>query len=189
MLEYFITSKTKRKLLKLFVLHPEKRFYVREIEKLVQEPITAVRRELGYLEKAGFVRSCKEGNLKYFEVNRGFPFYLELKKIVYATIGLGDYLKDKLHEFDSINFAFIYGSVAKDEEGRQSDIDLLAVGAIDERSFHKTISNIEKEIGREINYTLMTRQEFDERIKKSEPFLKRILEEQKILIKGTLNVD
>ncbi len=79
--------------------------------------------------------------------------------------------------------------MAKDEEGRQSDIDLLAVGAIDERSFHKTISNIEKEIGREINYTLMTRQEFDERIKKSEPFLKRILEEQKILIKGTLNVD
>lgn len=84
MLERFITSKTKRKLLKLFILHPEKSFYVRELEKLLQEPVAAVRRELGYLEEAGFLKSRKAGNLKYFEVNKDFPIYPELKKIIYS---------------------------------------------------------------------------------------------------------
>lgn len=188
MLQYFITSKTKRKLLKLFVLHPEKSFYVREIEKLIQEPVAAVRRELGYLEKAGFLRSRKEGILKYFEVNRSFPFYPELKKMVYSTIGLGDYLKEKLHYVDSVDLAFIYGSVAKDEESQQSDIDLLIVGTIVPRNLHEVISAIEKEVGREINYTLMTRKEFNERVKRNDPFVTRILQEEKMLLRGTLNV-
>lgn len=188
MLECFITSKTKRKLLKLFVLHPEKSFYVREIGKLTQEPITAVRRELEYLEKAGFVKSREEGNLKYFEVNRNFPIYPELKKIIYSTIGFWDYLEERLHNFDSVDLAFIYGSVARDEENIESDVDLLVVGAADHRNLHETISHVEEETGREINYTLMTRQEFDERIKRNDIFLKRVLKEKKILLKGTLDV-
>jgi len=187
MLEYFITSKTKRKMLKLFVLHPEKSFYVRQIEKLIQEPVTAVRRELSYLEKAGFLKSWKEGNLKYFEVNKSFPFHAELKKVIYSTIGLRDYLEEKLHDFNSIDLAFIYGSVARDEEGKQSDIDLLVVGSVDQGNLHKTISGFEEELGREINYTLMTKQEFDGRTQRNDPFLKRILKEKKILLKGSLD--
>lgn len=187
MLEYFITSKTKRKMLKLFVLHPEKSFYVRQIEKLIQEPLTAVRRELQYLEKAGFLNSWREGNLKYFQVNKSFPFYAELKKVVYSTIGLGDYLQGKLHDFDSIDLAFIYGSVARDEESKQSDVDLLVVGSVDQGNFHKTISGFEQELGREINYLLMTKQEFAGRNQRNDPFLKRILKEKKILLKGSLD--
>ncbi len=187
MLERFITSKTKRKLLKLFVLHPEKSFYIREIEKLIGEPVAAVRRELGYLEETGFLKSRKEGNLKYFEVNKDFSIYPELKKIIYSTIGFGDYLKEKLHSFDSIDLAFIYGSVARNDENIKSDIDLLAVGSTDHNNFHKTISDVEKETGREINYTLMTKQEFEDRLKKKDSFLTRIVREEKILLKGTIN--
>ena len=188
MLERFITSKTKRKLLKLFVLHPEKSFYIREIEKLTGEPVAAVRRELGYLEETGFLKSRKEGNLKYFEVNRDFSIYPELKKIIYSTIGFGDHLKDKLQSFDSIDLAFIYGSVARNDEKKQSDIDLFVVGDADYKNLHEAISNIEKETGREINYTLMTKQEFEDRLKKKDSFLTRIIKkEEKILLKGTLN--
>jgi len=187
-LQHFITSKTKRKLLKLFVMHPERSFYVREIEKLTQEPVAAVRRELGYLQEAGFLNSRNEGNLKYFQVNQDFPIYPELKRIIYSTIGFADYLKENVHSFDSINLAFIYGSVAKNEETTQSDIDLLVVGTTHHKDFHKTISEIERETGREINYTLMTRQEFDDRLKNKDAFLTRVLKEQKILLKGSLDV-
>lgn len=187
MLEHFITSKTKRKLLKLFVLHPDKSFYVRQIEKLTQEPVTAVRRELNHLEKAGFLKSRRDANLKYFEVDRTFPFYSELKKMIYSTIGLKDYLEEKLHDFDVIELAFIYGSVARNGEREQSDVDLLVVGGIDQENFRNAISACEKELGREINYTLMSRQEFDERSKRNDPFLKRVLREKKILLKGSLD--
>jgi len=187
MLERFITSKTKRKLLKLFILHPARGFYIRELEKITGEPVAAVRRELGYLEEAGFLKSHKEGNLKYFEVNKDFPIYPELKKIVYSTIGFGDYLKEKLHDFDAIDLALIYGSVARNDENIQSDIDLLVVGSADHNNFHKTVSDIEKETGREINYTLMTKQEFEDRLKKKDSFLTRVVREEKILLKGILN--
>jgi len=188
MLEYFITSKTKRSLLKLFLTNPGRQFYTREIAKLTGEPLNAVRRELGYLEKAGLLKSHKEGNLKYFEVVKEFPFYPELKRIIYSTIGLGDYLKNRLKDSGQIELAFIYGSVAKDQEREKSDIDLFVVGEIEEGELHELVSNIEREIGREVNYTLMTKKEFKERTNRGEPFIKRIEREEKLILKGTPDV-
>ena len=188
MLEYFITSKTKRSLLRLFLTNPERRFYTREIAKITGEPLNAVRRDLGYLEKAGLLRSHKEGNLKYFEVVKEFPFYPELKKIIYSTIALGDYLRDRLKDSESIELAFIYGSVARNEETEKSDIDLFVVGEIEEEELHGLVLDIEKGIGREINYTLMTKKEFNERKGRSEPFLKRVMREKKLVLKGNLDV-
>ena len=188
MLEYFITSKTKRSLLKLFLTNTERAFYTREVAKLTGEPLNAVRRELGYLEKAGLLESRREGNLKYFTVVKEFPFYQELKKIIYSTVGLGDYLRNRLKDSDQIELAFIYGSVAKNQEREKSDIDLFMVGEIEEDELHKMVSDIEKEISREINYTLMTKKEFRERSKKGEPFIKRIEREEKLILKGELDV-
>jgi predicted nucleotidyltransferase len=188
MLEYFITSKTKRNLLKLFLTNPESQFYTREIAKLTGEPLNAVRRELGYLEKAGLLKSRRQGNLKYFTVVKKFPFYTELKKIIYSTIGLGDYLRDRLEDSGAIELAFIYGSVAKNEEKEKSDIDLFVVGGIEEEELHRMVSEIEKEIGREINYILMTKKEFDQRSERGEPFIRRIEREEKLMLKGNLDV-
>ncbi len=188
MLEYFITSKTKRLLLKLFLTNPERQFYTREITRLTGEPLNAVRRELGHLEKAGLLKSHQAGNLKYFGVVKEFPFYLELKKIVYSTIGLGDYLRNRLKDSDQIELAFIYGSVAKNQEREKSDIDLFVVGEIEEEEIHRLVSDIERETGREINYTLMTKREFEERSERGEPFIKRIEGEEKLILKGNVDV-
>ena len=188
MLEYFITSKTKRNLLKLFLTNPRKPFYTREVAKLTGESLNAVRRELGYLEKAGLLRAHREGNRKYFEVVKEFPFFAELKKIIYSTIGLGDYLRDRVKNSELVEIAFIYGSVASNEERKSSDIDLFVVGRIEEGELHRLLSDIEREIGREINYTLMTKKEFIRRIKRDDPFIKRVLKEEKLVLKGELSV-
>jgi len=188
MLEYIISSKAKRSLLKLFLTNPNRAFYVREIAKLTGEPLNAVRRELGYLEKAGLVRSRREGNLKLYSVVKEFPFYSELKRIIYSTIGLGDYLKAKLQDSKQIELAFIYGSVAKDEETAKSDIDLLVVGNVDEEELHELVSEVESDIGRSVNYTLMSKTEFSRRLKTAEPFVKRVMAEKKVILKGKPDV-
>jgi len=188
MLKYFITSRAKRKLLKLFLTNPDKEFYLREVEKLVDEPVNAVRRELGHLEKAGFLKSQRRGKLKYFRVDKSFPFYPELKRIIYLTVGLGDYLKGRFKGSEKIELALIYGSVAKDEESERSDIDLLVVGEIKGRDLHKLVSEIEHDIRREIDYVLMTKEEFNQRLKNDDPLIKRILREKKLILKGNLNV-
>jgi predicted nucleotidyltransferase len=189
MLQYLITSRAKRSVLRLILMNQEKPFYVREVARLTGEPLNAVRRELANLEKAGLVTPRSEGTLKYYSVNKEFPFYPELKKIIYATVGIGEYLTTRLEKPEQIELAFIYGSVARGEEKADSDIDLFIVGDADEEVLHHLISEIERDTGRTINYTLMTRKEFDARIIKSEPFIKRILAEPKMIIKGSLNVN
>lgn len=188
MLEYIITSKAKRSLLKLLLTNPDREFYTREISRRTGEPLNAIRRELGYLEKAGLVKSRHAGNLKYYSVVKEFPLYPELKKIIYATVGLGDYLADKFKDSDQIEQAFIYGSVARDEETEKSDIDLFVVGEIDEDKLHERVSQIEKDIGRVINYRLMNKAEFEKRLKENNPFVKHILEEKKLVLKGNHDV-
>jgi predicted nucleotidyltransferase len=188
MLEYLITSRTKRNLLKLFLTKPDQTFYVREIARLTDEPVNAVRRELDYLTKAGLLRSSDRGNQKCYSVIKEFPFYSELKKIIYATIALGDYLNVKFSDSGDIALAFIYGSVARNEETEKSDIDLFVLGDINEDELHRIVLEIENDIGRQVNYTLMDRNEFNNRQEKGEPFIKRILEEPKIILKGDLDV-
>ena len=189
MLEYIITSKAKRGLLKLLLTNPDSEFYVRDISRRIGEPINAVRRELGYLKKAGLIKSRSAGNLKYYSVVKEFPIYPELKKIIYATVGFGDYLEDKLKDSEQIELAFIYGSVAKDEETAKSDVDLFIVGEIDEDELHELVSQVERDVGRDVNYTLMSKAEFEKRLKNKNPFVKRVMDEKKLVLKGNGNVD
>lgn len=84
-LRYFITSKAKRNVLKLFLSHLDSAFYTREVARLTAEPINAARRELGYLEKAGLLRSYPQGNLKYYHVVKTFPLLAEWQKIILFT--------------------------------------------------------------------------------------------------------
>jgi DNA-binding transcriptional ArsR family regulator/predicted nucleotidyltransferase len=81
-LKYFITSKAKRNVLHLFLRDPGKPYYTREVARLTGEPLNAVRRELGYLEKAGLLSSRAQGNLKYYEVVKGFPLLAQWRKII-----------------------------------------------------------------------------------------------------------
>jgi len=84
-LRYFITSKAKRSVLKLFLSHADSAFYTREVARLTAEPLNAVRRELGYLEKAGLLHSYMQGNLKYYHIVKSFPVLAEWQKIILLT--------------------------------------------------------------------------------------------------------
>lgn len=83
-LRYFITSKAKRNLLKFF-FSKDGAYYTRELARLTGEPLNAVRRELGYMEKAGLLRSYMQRNQKYYEVVGDFPLLSEWKRILLET--------------------------------------------------------------------------------------------------------
>ena len=83
MLESLIRSKTARKVLTLFITHPDDKFYTRQLERLIKEPVSAVRRELKKLENSGFFLSKEEANVKYYWVNKEYPIFEEIKKIIF----------------------------------------------------------------------------------------------------------
>jgi len=85
MLQYFFSSKIRIKLLRLFVTHPRKQYYLREISKILDEPLTPVRRELLNLKQVGFLHRAKVANLIYYDVNDGFLLYQELKSMMEKT--------------------------------------------------------------------------------------------------------
>jgi DNA-binding IclR family transcriptional regulator len=90
MLKHLFTSRTRLKLLDLFLLHPEREVHVREICRITELNINAVRRELANLEEMGLLRSRKAGNARFYTVNIAFPIYLELVSIfVKKGSGLG----------------------------------------------------------------------------------------------------
>lgn len=186
MIERLFTSKTRVKLLTLFIMNPERELYIREIVRLTNENINAIRRELTNLEDIGLLHSTIKGNTKQYTLDKTMPIYSELKSIIVKTEGITKILKDHLSELGSIKCAFIYGSFAQDKVGMNSDIDLFLIASVDEKKLIPLIHNFEKQISREINYVLFTMEEFEERKKHKNPFITNVLKEPKILLIGDL---
>lgn len=184
MLEALIASRTRVKLLTLFLLNPGSEFYIREIVRTTSENINAVRRELANLEAFGLVTGQKKGNQQYFAVNTGHFLYHELQAIVLKTEGIASTLRAALAG-EEISCMFIYGSFAKGTAGQKSDIDLFIVGGVDEDRLIPLVHECERTSGREINYTLMSPAEFSKRKKDRDPFVKNVMLEEKILITGS----
>lgn len=185
MLEALVSSRTRVKLLTLFLLNPEKEYYVREIVRLTQENYNAVRRELANLSAFGLIIPQRKGNQQYYAVDRTFFLYDELQKIVLKTEGVAALLRDRIGQQGGIGCMFIYGSFARGTAGAGSDIDLFIVGDIHEDELIPLVHVVELAINREINYTLMPGSEFRQRKLSGDPFVKNVMDEPKIMITGS----
>jgi len=82
MLELFITSKTRRKIIVIYTKYPDFRMHVRGLAKMIKEDPGNVQRELKKLEQVGFVKASKEANTKVYHANQQFALYRELQSIV-----------------------------------------------------------------------------------------------------------
>ena len=85
MLQYFITSKTRRKIITVFSKYPDYRVHVRGLAKLIREDPGNVARELERLHRIKYVSSAKQGHTKLYWVNQDFSIYKELQSIVLKT--------------------------------------------------------------------------------------------------------
>lgn len=187
MLEKLFTSKTRVKLLTLFLLNPETEMYVREIVRRVDENNNAVRRELKNLEEIGLLSSMKKGNLRYYTVNKKMSIFSELTNIILKTEAVGKILTENLIRLGKIRAAFIYGSFAEGSAGGKSDIDLFIIGRVNEGELIRNIDKLEKQLSREINYVLFTEEEVNERIKNKDPFIINVLKEKKVMLMGDIS--
>jgi DNA-binding MarR family transcriptional regulator len=82
MLDTFITSRVRRKIIILYAKYPDFSTHVRGLAKLLKEDAGNVQRELQRLEKVGFLRVKPKKNTKIYLANRQFPLYKELQSMV-----------------------------------------------------------------------------------------------------------
>src|SRR5438045_1994165 len=81
MIDALFGSKTRVKLLHLFLNNPNRAFYVREITRKIDEQINSVRRELANMLSIGIIQSDSSNNRLYYEVNQAYVHYEPLKAI------------------------------------------------------------------------------------------------------------
>ena len=81
MIDALFGSKTRVKLLKLFLNNPDNSYYVREITRLIDEQINSVRRELSNMLKIGIITSENVENKLYYKVNQMYPYFIPLRAI------------------------------------------------------------------------------------------------------------
>lgn len=180
-------SRTREALFRLYFTNPEKSYYLRELERELDIPVSMLRKELMSLEQSGIFVSSRKGNLSYYSLDKSYPLYNELKNIVFKTVGIKGLLIKALSDIKEIEAAFIYGSYAKSQDNAKSDIDLFIIGNIDENELISKIDSIEKDLKREINYSLYSRKDFEKKKKEKDGFIEGVIEGPKILLIGDKN--
>ena len=175
-----LRSKLRQNLLAYYFLNPSADHYVRELAGILQVDPTNLSRELSRLEQEGLFNSRLRGNQKYFNLNRRYSLFNEVRRIVLKTAGLIPILRGAVSEIPGIKDAYLYGSFAKGEEDAKSDIDLLIVGNPKQDEFESAVRKFERLFQREINYTLISEGELSKRLKHKDPFIADIWHGKKI---------
>ena len=183
MIDALFGSKTRVKLLHLFLNHPGQSFYVREITRLIDEQINSVRRELSNMLEVGVITSDSADNKLYYQVNQRYEFYTPLRAIFgnepmdAAKPALNDeavseqYLS-AISGISALRLAILSGVLVK---GSTSAVDVLLVGTLPSAKVKAAMAIIEKMEGREINYSVMAYDDFYYRLSVRDKFITEIL--------------
>ena len=182
-------TNTQQNVLGLMYVQPKKSFYINEILRLTGMGVATIKRELERMETAGILSMTRIGNQHHYQANPGCPIYEELLSIAAKTFGVADILETALEPIKaSIQYAFVYGSMAKGKERAESDIDLMVVGDnLNYGDMMELLIPIESKLGRPINPTIYSRSDFQKELKEKSHFLVRVLEQKKMMVMGSEN--
>lgn len=184
MLSDLITSKSRVKLLNVFLAAPTEMFHVRELVRRTGDEINAVRRELAHLEKNGVLDKEPRANRVYYYLSKNYEFYYDLLRVGTKTIGLGNGIIKNRVKLGRVKYAMFSGRFARRLPKGPEDVDLLVVGSIVLPELALLVREEEKRLDTEINYTVMTEEEFEFRKKKRDPFILAILNGSRVMIIG-----
>lgn len=180
-----ITSKVRVKVLTLFFSNVLEMYHVRGIVRETKEEINAVRRELERLEKAGILKKEGRGNRLYYWVRKDYPYYGDLLSIVAKNTGLGANIVENRNKIGKLSFVMFSGQFTRRKKRKIDDaVDILFVGEVVLPELAALIRREESNRTTEINYTVMSREEFDFRKKRRDPFLLGILSGSRVMIIG-----
>lgn len=185
MIEQLLGSKTRVKLLQLFMSNPNRSFYVREITRKIDEQINSVRRELSNLLNIGIILSDTTNNRLYYEVNQEYEFYEPLK----AIFGEGHSesskktaaspQKDEFKALGNVDLLLYTGQFTRDD---RAGVDILIVGSTNANAVQKFVADLEHQEGKELRYTVMSLSDFRYRQQVRDRFLGNVLTSKKQIL-------
>lgn len=186
MLEQLFGSQTRVRLLHIFLSNPQEKYFVRELTRNLNSQINAIRRELENLEELGVIRivedkeAQKQQKKKFYQSNLDFIIHHELKSIFQkAQFLLEKKFAKAVSKIGKVYYLALTGSFVGKKD---VPIDIIAVGTLGKKKFEKLIKEFQKNLKRELNYTLLDRDEFNYRRSVADRFLYNILDSDKIVL-------
>ncbi|MGC1418279.1 MAG: nucleotidyltransferase domain-containing protein [Candidatus Acidiferrum sp.] len=179
-----LRSKARRNLLAYYFTNPAARLHLRDLAERLKVDPSNLSKELGRLEREGLFQAEVSGRQKYFQLNRDYPLFKEVRSIVAKTIGAVPLIAESLKKIDGIDEAYLYGSFARGTQDAASDIDVLVIGAPRADALAEAVRRLEQQLGREINYTVLTAKEFRSRLARKDAFLVNIWHNKRITLIG-----
>ena len=179
---------TRSALLAMLYGHADQSFYVRQLVRAIGAGHGALQRELKYLTEMGLVLRRNQGNQVLYQANSQSPIFSEIKGLITKTVGIHDVIRSALASLGpEIQIVFVYGSVARQKERANSDVDLMVLG---DASFSEVVSALgpaQKALGREINPTVFPASEFRSKLAAGNHFLRSVMKEKRLFVLGTEN--
>ncbi len=179
-------SEARAKLLAWLCGPPPAPTHLREMARRAGLAYTAARREVSRLENLGMVEAERIGRAKRYHLVERFPLLPGLRQIIRHAVGLVPRLRELLAN-ESVDVAFIFGSMAAGTDQAGSDADLMVIGDIDSARLSEICSEAEKGTGREISPIAYRTTEFRQMLGEPSSFLSGVMRQPKIFVKGDEN--
>ena len=156
---------------------PDRSYHLNELRRLTGLGSASLQRELNRVATAGLVDAQAVGNLRRFQANPQSPVYAELVALTRKTLGTVPVLREALRTLQpKLQSAWVYGSVAKQTDTARSDIDVMLVG--NDLLLSQVLAALapaEAQLGRKVNPSCYSPQEFERRRGEPDSFVNRVL--------------
>ena len=183
-LQDLIVSKVRVKMLDLLFQRPDDMFYVREITRLINEEINAVRRELDRMLECGLIKSEQRGNRLYYSLNHRYLLYQELLQATAKSSGLGKKLRRLRRKLGTIDYVMFSGRYIRGLKPIRDEVDILIIGEVVLPELEALMKEEQERLGRELNYAVFSLEEFEFRKARRDPFVMEILYGTRVMVIG-----
>lgn len=180
-----LLSPTRQGILTALFLRPDKERYLSELAASLGTGPSSLQREVDALVRAGILIKRVDGRRSYFKANEDSPIFPELRGLIEKTSGIVPRLNETLEKTKGLKIAFVYGSLARGEETAQSDVDLMLLGDVSTMELSPKLRSVELAVGRQINPTVFSLDEFAGKVAEKNHFLRTVLKNKKIMLAGT----
>ena len=187
LLAEILSSRIRSEIFRMLFGVNDEALHMREIERRSGLSIGTIQQEVKKLLRLNLIIKRKDGNRIYYQANKEHPLFAEIRSLVLKTVGLVDFFRKALEADPNIKLAFVFGSIARQEEKDKSDVDLMIIGDIGMRQLTGLLSGVSGQVGREINPHALSIKEFLKRKKAKDHFLIQVLESPKLFIIGNEN--
>ena len=181
-------GQTRSAALAMFYGHADQSFYLRQLVRAVGAGHGALQRELKHLTEIGLIVRTVQGNQVLYRANSQSPIFSEIKSLISKTVGIHDVIRLALASLGAeIQIAFVYGSVARQKDRADSDVDLMVLGDAPFSDVVSALSPAQRALGREINPTVFPVSEFRSKLVAGNHFLRSVMKEKRLFVLGTEN--